>query len=117
MSSPVPNLSRTTLAMYRDAIAALPEGALTRKQLLTDDYLIGRAGKLQVFYAPVDAIATNARIVLVGITPGWQQMRLAFEAFRDAVIHQRSDDDCLADAKATVAFAVCVRASPRGSTT
>src|SRR5262249_14972228 len=86
-------------------IAALPDGVLTRQQLLNNDYLIGREGKLQVFYAPVDAVATNARIVLVGVTPGWQQMRLAFEACRDALRDKRSDSECLVAAKATAAFA------------
>jgi hypothetical protein len=97
--------SHTTFASYRDAITALPEGPLTRQQLLTSDYLIGREGKLQVFYAPVDAIATDARIVLVGLTPGWQQMRLAFEACRDALVDEHSDDECLSAVKANAAFA------------
>jgi len=47
--SPLPDLSRATFATYRDAIGALPEGPLTRQQLLTKRYRIGREGKLQVF--------------------------------------------------------------------
>jgi len=43
--------------------------------------------------------------VLVGVTPGWQQMRLAFEACRDALINQCGDDECFAAVKATAAFA------------
>jgi hypothetical protein len=101
----VSDLSLATFATYRDAIGALPEGPLTRRQLLTKRYRIGREGKLQVFYAPVDVVTKDARIVLVGVTPGWQQMRLAFEAVRDALINQWADDECLAAPKATAAFA------------
>jgi hypothetical protein len=90
---------------YRDAIAALPEGALSRQDLLIDEYLIGREGKLRVFYAPVEAVETDAKVVLVGLTPGWQQMRLAFEACRDALADSHSDAECFAATKAKAAFA------------
>jgi hypothetical protein len=101
----VQNLADVTFASYRSSISALPRGRLTQRHLLNDDYLIGYEGELQVFYAPFDAISTTARLVLVGITPGWQQMRLAFEACRDALVRGGGDRDCLAAAKETAAFA------------
>src|SRR5262245_14939725 len=91
--------------MHRSAIAGLPAGSLAQHHLLRGRYLIGQEGKLQVFYAPVDGIATSARLVLVGVTPGWRQMKLAFEACRDALKAGRSDEECMRAVKATAAFA------------
>ena len=99
---------------YRNAIAALPTGPLTQQQLLTDEYLIGREGSVQLYYVPFDRVATDARVILVGVTPGWKQMRLAFETCRDALIDERSDDECLLLPKQPRRLRGCAVASRHG---
>lgn len=62
-------------------ILKLPSGrGLERGDLLTEQFLIGSDGDLDMYYAPHnDYINESARIVIVGITPGWQQMKRAYE--------------------------------------
>ncbi len=46
---------------------------------LPDELLIEELGELSVYYAPFDYINTEARIVICGITPGFQQAILALD--------------------------------------
>ena len=46
---------------------------------LPDELLIEEVGDLSVYYAPFDYINTEARIVICGITPGFQQAILALD--------------------------------------
>jgi len=92
-------------AEYREAIRSLPSGRLERDVLQTDTFLVEQYDQISIFYAPFDAIEPRARVVLVGITPGWEQMRLAFEAARDALTTGQSDEHALRAAKATGSFA------------
>ncbi|MGC4065277.1 MAG: hypothetical protein QM784_11640 [Polyangiaceae bacterium] len=48
------------------------EAIPTRFQLFRDD-------QISVTYAPFDYINRTARILILGITPGWRQARIAFE--------------------------------------
>ena len=93
------------LQSFRRFVLALPEGDLGRDDLLVDEFLIGRDGKASVFYAPVDSTTLRADVVLVGLTPGWTQMRLAFEACREALAKGRSDAAASRAVKATAPFA------------
>lgn len=54
--------------------------ALKKADLLTNEFLIARENELEMYYAPHnDYINQDARIIIVGITPGWQQMKKAYE--------------------------------------
>jgi hypothetical protein len=70
-----------------------------------DTFVLGREGKLAMYYAPFDWVNDNARVVLVGLTPGLKQMRLAFEACRDSLAEGASDEEACQAAKATASFA------------
>jgi hypothetical protein len=61
----------------------LPAGTLTRKHLLCDETLLAKDGKLSVYFIPFGDFSKSAKIALVGITPGFEQMRLAYAAARD----------------------------------
>lgn len=71
------------LSKYLPAIEKLPKGEpLTKDQLMTEEFLISQGGDLDIYYAPHNEYINNdAKIVIVGITPGWSQMRIAFESF------------------------------------
>jgi hypothetical protein len=68
---------------YREAIACLPPRDRLRKEdLLTDHFIIASEGELEIYYAPFDFVSPAARLTVVGITPGWTQMELAFRQAR-----------------------------------
>ena len=60
------------LSMFLPAIQQLPFGRpLTRDQLITRDFLISKNGDLEIYFAPHNEYINNdAKIVIVGITPG-----------------------------------------------
>jgi hypothetical protein len=102
MTAPVDS---SRLAPYRAAIADLPDGELGRDVLLDGRFRIYRSPQFDVHYAPFDHINLAAKVALVGITPGWHQMRLAFEAARDGIRAGKSDDEVLWVVKQHASFA------------
>ncbi|MCS7463881.1 hypothetical protein N0M98_27620 [Paenibacillus doosanensis] len=77
----------TKLKEYEERIRALPPGRpLTKTDLFTPDFLLSGQGDLEMYYAPHNEyVQTGARLLIVGITPGWTQMELAFRQARDAL--------------------------------
>lgn len=73
---------------YLSAVGLLPN-AIDRETVLVEDFLLYREGRLTIYYAPFDHINETARVILLGVTPGWTQMKLAFETVRDAVAMTR----------------------------
>lgn len=74
------------LAAFAPRIAALPAGErLTREALLVPEFVLHREGRLAIYYAPFDYLNPRAKIILVGITPGFRQMAIALRAARDAL--------------------------------
>jgi len=71
---------------YTEAIRSLPNGKeLTRQDLLTSAFRLYETGKLAIYYAPFDVLNKAARVVILGITPGWTQMEIAYREFRSAL--------------------------------
>ncbi len=66
---------------------------------------MGREGRLSVFYAPFDSVSGDARLVLLGLTPGWRQMCIAIETYRSARQHGASDAEAQRAVKAAASFA------------
>lgn len=59
--------------------AATPRAGTWNLQELHDRYLLFDDGLITVVYAPVDYVNVEARILLLGITPGLQQAQIAFK--------------------------------------
>jgi hypothetical protein len=76
-------------------LRALPDGELGPEHLMTDDFLLEEERRLQVYWLPFERLNPTARIAIVGLTPGWHQMQLAFTAAREA-FHAGMTDDLLA---------------------
>src|SRR5262249_40390719 len=51
----------------------------------TPDFRIFRDSQLAIYFAPFFCVRPKARIVIIGITPGWQQMELAIRTFREGL--------------------------------
>lgn len=91
-------------------IKQLPEQTKYKKeQLLNEDFLMEKKGNIEIYYAPFDYINTKAKIVIVGITPGWNQMEKAFSSFKRALIEGKSLNECMHFAKMQASFARTMR--------
>jgi len=72
---------------YKSKIAALPPvGRLEAKHLLNARFRIERSGDIEIYYVPTGYVNHQAEIALVGITPGWNQMEIAFRIAREKIL-------------------------------
>ena len=54
----------------------------SRKNIVSANFLIKQDQNIKIYYAPFDYINRNAKIMIVGITPGFQQMQQSFQAIK-----------------------------------
>jgi len=101
----------TYFQTFLPAIKQLPPyQSLTKEDLLTDSFLIGKDGALSMYYAPHNEyINKKAIIVIVGITPGWNQMKTAFEQVLKGLNHNQTVDQMLKEAKKAASFSGTMR--------
>lgn len=100
--------------MYFDflpALNSLPLHTSVSKELLfTTEFQIYAEHDLVMYYSPHnDYVNKNAKIVIVGITPGWLQMKTAFEAYLSC--EHQSLIDKLQFTKETASYAGTMRAN------
>lgn len=93
---------------YLSAIRELSD-PIEQETLLVDDFLLYRASRLAIYYAPFDHINDNAQVVLLGVTPGWIQMQLAFATVRDVLADGATHDMALEEVKRAAAFGGTMR--------
>jgi hypothetical protein len=95
---------------YAPRIAALPASrTLTRDDLLVPDFLLHHEAAMDIYYAPFDYVNEHARIVLVGIAPGWYQTELAFRTARNALLSGADAAEVSALARQTASFSGPIR--------
>jgi hypothetical protein len=74
----VPNFEK-----FLPAIMALPaRQQLGRDELMVDALRLHRDQQVEVYYMPTDGLNPAAKLMLLGITPGWTQMELAYRHVR-----------------------------------
>jgi hypothetical protein len=95
------------LHSFLSAIQTLPaDRPLTKENLLTNSFLIEKHNDIDMYYAPHNEyINNNAKIVIVGITPGWTQMKMAFEQFIKSYASGAALEFCLKESKKAAGFA------------
>jgi hypothetical protein len=69
-----------------------------------DTFLIARQGTLSQYWCPSGHISRNARIAIVGITPGHEQATNIFRAFQKSLIAGHDIADALRTAKLAGSF-------------
>jgi hypothetical protein len=95
---------------FADAISALPEREeFSKSDLLVPQFRLVKDGNLEIYYAPLDFINAHAKVAIVGITPGWTQMEIAFRQVRVALGKGLSASDALRRAKEEASFAGTMR--------
>lgn len=99
------------IGSYRSAILGLREGGDWGKEdLLTPAFLMRQEGDVEIYYAPHNEVVnTEAQLVIVGITPGWTQMKLAYQAARAGLEAGLSDMEVCLRAKEEARFAGTMR--------
>jgi hypothetical protein len=74
---------------FRQAILNLPmkgkDDKYERMDLLQPHFQLFSEADLDVYYAPFHHLNAGARVVLMGLTPGWTQMEAAFRAARQGL--------------------------------
>ena len=79
--------------------------------ILMPDFRISSHGRLSTYYAPFEHINRQARVVLVGITPGQSQAVVALQVLGAHLARGASDEDSLRAAKETASFSGAMRTS------
>lgn len=99
-------MSNTNITNYLNAIHKYNAGSS-----LPSELLMHQEGSFETFYAPFEYINANARVVICGITPGFQQADIALSAARDALKKGCIPTDAAMVAKNTASFAGVMRSN------
>ncbi len=54
----------------------------SKRNIVSANFLIKKDNNIRIYYAPFDYINRKAKIMIVGITPGFQQMQQSFQAIK-----------------------------------
>jgi hypothetical protein len=81
---PPREFDRFRQAMLSLAVKDLDE-KYSKADLIRPCFLLFCEAGLNVYYVPFHYLNSNARVVLMGLTPGWRQMEEAFRAARKAL--------------------------------
>ena len=97
---------------YAPHIAALPaRSPLLPADLLIPTFRLERRPPIEIYYIPFEHMNAAAKLMLVGITPGWTQMELAYRVARDDLRRGVPYDAILRHVAATASFAGPLRAN------
>ena len=101
---------KNTLQTFASTIRGLTDSDLQSLGVLGQRLNIARDGQIEVMYAPFEHINCQARVLLVGITPGYTQAVNALRECRRQLLAGASDEEALKAAKQTGAFSGAMRA-------
>ena len=75
---------KKTLHDYKDTIKRLPiKDKYNKDEILINDFLVEKEKDIEIYYAPHNEyINSKAKVFIVGITPGYQQMNTAISVAR-----------------------------------
>lgn len=79
--------NNNTKSLFRRFSSLIASGTLRHGDLPDPRLLLAERGDLAIFYAPFDYVAPDARVVLVGITPGMVQARNSLD-MAESLLHQ-----------------------------
>lgn len=94
---------------YKSFIRSLPAGKLTKENLFVPELLIKEYGNMSIYYIPFDYVNEHAKVMIVGITPGFTQMQMAFAYARESLLAGMPADEIDKGAKKLASFAGSMR--------
>lgn len=80
-------LSMTQIEKYKSFILSLPPGSLTKEHLFVKELLIHEQQDMSIYYVPYEYVNHHAKVMIIGITPGFTQMELAIRSAREDLIN------------------------------
>ena len=69
------------MSKYLKKIKSLKK--ISTSNLISSKFLIAKRDYIKIYYAPFDYINSKAKIIIVGITPGFQQMLQSFQVINE----------------------------------
>jgi len=105
------NLMNNHFHKFLPAIQNLKSnGPYSKKDLLTAQFLMDKEGPIEMYYAPHNEyVNRKAAVVIAGITPGWKQMKSAFEQVRKSLENSQETEQILIEAKKAGGLAGSIR--------
>jgi hypothetical protein len=97
------------LPRFAEAIRAVDLGEVTAAAQIPEAFLLGREGRLATYYIPFESVNPAARVVVVGITPGFNQWRNAVAEAQRLLQLGANDDAVLHAARLAGAFSGAIR--------
>jgi hypothetical protein len=99
-----------TTGDFAELIRALPERLLySRSDLLTPQFKLAEENRLTMYYAPFDSMNPAAKLAIIGVTPGWTQMEIAYRTARRALVAGCSLEEASKGAKNAASFGGSMR--------
>lgn len=79
---------------YKNLIQSLPM-PLDNEALINEQFLLetDEKKKLDIYYAPFEYVNVNAKVVIVGITPGLHQMKKSYSTVLNVMGQPLSDEE------------------------
>jgi len=102
-------MSTACLTNYIDTILGTDVDAIADPTQIPAAFLVARANTLTAHYTPFDYVNAQARVVVVGITPGFAQWKNAVREARRQLMGHAPLADVLKAAKYTGAFSGAIR--------
>lgn len=96
---------------YKDKIKRLPiKDKYIKEELLIKDFLVDKEGNIEIYYAPHNEyLNPKAKIFIIGITPGFQQMNTAIAVARKELESNSKTEDIQYKCKAAARFSGTLR--------
>lgn len=92
-------VNRSCLNEFAEKLHSLPS-SLTRSDLLASPFRLHQENELAIYYSPHNEyINRTASIVIAGITPGFSQMKTAYETAAESLRCGRSVEQMAVDTK------------------
>lgn len=95
----------TKFQQYKESIQSITS-SYKEESLIHEDFLLERDDKkkLEIYYAPFEYVNEQAKVVIVGITPGLHQMKKSFSTVIDAVGTESNNEEILRQVKNNSSF-------------
>ena len=102
---------KKTLDDYKEIIRKYPlKDKYEKEKLLVEDLLVEREGNIEIYYAPHNEyLNPKAKVFIIGITPGFQQMSKAISTARIGLEEGKSIEEIQYECKAAARFSGSLR--------
>jgi len=98
----------TLFSNYAHVIKKISTENLTGNQF-PEKLLLEKHGNLATWYSPFDFVNVKAKIVIVGITPGYQQATNALLKAKELLLAGKSEEEVIREVKIFVSFSGSMR--------